>query len=244
MVVVTQAVPSNEHSVHVRPVDPSSSSILFEVSIYLVRHIRSFANDPAGDTIFDPALCPLPRWAVATFYALYGVVVVYTNVVMLYHVTTLIRRIIFRQPAWQWPPLPAARGRPHRSRMSGASAGTGSPARIRRLQHATGAPRGATGRIRGITVMQDLGMFGLGGTVMAPSAGSSSSWASGQLRNMGSRGLLGVAWVNFGAGLWTLGWGVPMINGWARRGPGMVSCDHSPTASTRKRAHRYHNLHL
>jgi hypothetical protein len=94
MVAVTQAVPSNEHSVHVHPVDPSSSSVLFDVSIYLVRHIRSFVNDPAGDTIFDPGLGLLPRWAVATFYALYGGVVVYMNVDMLYHVTTLVRRIV------------------------------------------------------------------------------------------------------------------------------------------------------
>ena len=91
------------HFVHVHPVDPSSSSILFGVSIYLVRHIRSFVNvnDPVGDTISDPALGLLPRWAVATFYALYGGVVVYTNVDMLYHVTTPVMRIVLQQPAWQ-----------------------------------------------------------------------------------------------------------------------------------------------
>jgi len=99
------AVGARAHFVHVYPVDPSSSSILFDVSIYLVRHIRSFVNDPARNTIFDPALGLLPRWTVATFYAPYGDVVVYTNVDMLYHVTTLVKRIVFRQPAWQWPPL-------------------------------------------------------------------------------------------------------------------------------------------
>jgi hypothetical protein len=96
---------SNEHSVRVHPVDPSSSSILFYVSIYLVQHIRSFVNDPAGDTIFDPGLGLLPRWAVATFYALYGGVVVYMNVDMLDHVTTLVRRIVLWHPTLQWPPL-------------------------------------------------------------------------------------------------------------------------------------------
>ena len=95
MVAVTQAVPTNGHSAHVHPVDPSSSLILLDVSIYLVRHIRSFVNDPAGDTIFDPALGLLPRRAVATF----GGVVVYTNVDMLYHVTTLVRRVVLRQSA-------------------------------------------------------------------------------------------------------------------------------------------------
>jgi hypothetical protein len=100
MVAVTQAVPRNGHSVLVHPVDPSSSLILFDVSIiYLVRDIGSFVNDPTGDTIFEPALGLLPRWAVATFYALYGGVVVYTNVDMLYHVTTLVRRVVLRQSA-------------------------------------------------------------------------------------------------------------------------------------------------
>ena len=99
MVAVTQAVPRNGHSVVVHPVDPSSSLILFDVSVYLVRHIGSFVNDPTGDTIFDPALGLLPRWAVATFYALYGGVVVYTNVDMLYHVTTLVRRVVLWQSA-------------------------------------------------------------------------------------------------------------------------------------------------
>jgi len=38
-------------------------------------------------------------------YSLYGGMVVYTNVDMLYHVTTLIRRVVLQQPVWQWPPL-------------------------------------------------------------------------------------------------------------------------------------------
>ncbi len=60
MVAVTQAVPSNGHSVHVHPVDPISSLILFDVSIYLIRHIRSFVNDPASDTIFESSARSAP----------------------------------------------------------------------------------------------------------------------------------------------------------------------------------------
>jgi hypothetical protein len=181
MVAVTQAVPSNGHLVHVHPVDPSSSLILFDVSIYLVRHIRSFVNGPAGDTIFDPALGLLPRWAVATFYALYGGVAVYTNVDMLYHVTTLVRRVVLWQSASSGLRFPIAHGRPHQSQMSGASTGTSSPARVRRLQR-------TTGRVLGDRRIHDLRMRGLGwGRRSAPSAGS-SSWASGRLRSMRSGG--------------------------------------------------------
>src|SRR6266851_3084570 len=48
--------------------------------------------------------CP-PRWALAGLYSLCGGMVVYTNVDMLYHVATLIGRVVLRQPVWQWPPL-------------------------------------------------------------------------------------------------------------------------------------------
>jgi hypothetical protein len=161
MIVVTQAVPSNEHSVHVRPVDPSSSSILFEVSIYLVRHIRSFVNDPAGNTTVDPMLGLHPRWAVATFYALYGGVVVYTNVTC----STTSRHLSCSLSSGSLPDSglrsPTSRGRPYRSRMSGASAGTSSPACARRLRRAAGAHRGAGALLaafRVTAVMHDLRM--------------------------------------------------------------------------------------
>ena len=67
--------------------------------------MRPSVNDPAGDTIFDPVLGMLPRWALAGLYSLCGSMVVYTNIDMLYHVATLIRCVVLRQSAWQWPPL-------------------------------------------------------------------------------------------------------------------------------------------
>jgi len=36
-------------------------SVLFNISLYLVQHIEPPVNDPAGDTIFDPALGMLPH---------------------------------------------------------------------------------------------------------------------------------------------------------------------------------------
>jgi hypothetical protein len=79
--------------------------VLFDISLYLVQHIPPSVNDPTGNTIFDPALGMLPRWALTGLYSLCGGMAVYTNVSMLYHVTTLIGRIVLQQPVWQWPPL-------------------------------------------------------------------------------------------------------------------------------------------
>ena len=79
-------------------------SVLFNISLYLVQHIQPSVDDPAGDTIFNPALGMLPCWALAGLYSLCGGMVVYTNVDMLYHISTLIRHIVLQQPVWQWPP--------------------------------------------------------------------------------------------------------------------------------------------
>jgi len=56
--------------------------------------MRPSVNDPTGDTIFDPVLGMLPCWALTGLYSLCGSMVVYTNVDMLYHVTTLIGCVI------------------------------------------------------------------------------------------------------------------------------------------------------
>ena len=77
---------------------------VWDLCLYTVHHLRPSANEPAGDTIFDPTLGLLPRWACAAFYtACYGILV-YTSVDMYYHIASLVGRLILRQPAWQWPP--------------------------------------------------------------------------------------------------------------------------------------------
>jgi hypothetical protein len=78
--------------------------VLFNISLYLMQHMRPSVNDPSGDTIFNTALGMLPRWALAGFYSLCGGMVVYTNVDMPYHVPTLIGHVVLRQSAWLWPP--------------------------------------------------------------------------------------------------------------------------------------------
>jgi hypothetical protein len=79
--------------------------LAFDVTHYLVQYTRPSVNVPAGDTLFDPALSTFPRCAWAAFYTLCGGTVIYTTVDALYHIATLIGRILLRQPAWHWPPL-------------------------------------------------------------------------------------------------------------------------------------------
>ena len=97
-VMVTQAVPSNDHSDHVHRVDPNLQvhTVRFP---YPLQRIFPSVNDPAGDTIFDPALGMLPRWALATYF-LCGGAMVFTNIDILCHVATLIGRVVRQQPAW------------------------------------------------------------------------------------------------------------------------------------------------
>jgi hypothetical protein len=68
---------------------------------------RPSLKHPAGDTLFDPSLTLIPRYAKAAFQVLgtCGAVVVYTTVDVLYHFATLIGYLVLRQPAWAWPPL-------------------------------------------------------------------------------------------------------------------------------------------
>jgi hypothetical protein len=100
MVMVTHAVPRNEHLIHIHPSIPAELSfklMLLNVSLYLVQHTWPSVNDPAlGVLPAGPSRPPTPMC---------GGAVVYTNVDLLYHVATLIGRVVLRHPAWQWPPL-------------------------------------------------------------------------------------------------------------------------------------------
>lgn len=79
--------------------------VAFDTSLYLIQHIRPSVNDPAGGTIFDSTLSMVPRFASAAFCAACGAMLVYAIVDIFYLISTLIGRILLRQPAWLWPPL-------------------------------------------------------------------------------------------------------------------------------------------
>ncbi|KAH9956966.1 hypothetical protein BC827DRAFT_723795 [Russula dissimulans] len=70
-------------------------------------HHRPSLDTLAVNTLFDPTLSIITRFALATFFAPPAGIVVYTTVDAMYHFATLVGRLILRQPVWQFfrPPF-------------------------------------------------------------------------------------------------------------------------------------------
>ena len=103
--MVIQALPGLGHPVHVYSRHHGQTTVLvkvvvFDASRYIVQYFQPTVDVPAGDTIFDPTLSMVPHFASAAFYALCGCITM-----LLSHVSTLVSRILLRQPVWQWPPI-------------------------------------------------------------------------------------------------------------------------------------------
>jgi hypothetical protein len=212
--------------------------LTFDVAHYLVQHTRPTVNVPAGDTLFDPALSTLPRCAWAAFYTLCGGTVIYTTVDALYHIATLVGRVLLRQPAWRWPPLS---DRPWTSTSIADFWSFRWHQFFRHLFVEFGAlvpgaalfgrPGALVGAFVVSGVMHDVGMWGLGrGTEFGTVGGFFVLMGFGACAEIGFReltgrkvgGLWGWAWTM----AWTLGWGTLMIDAWARRG--MIAADFFP----------------
>jgi hypothetical protein len=212
---------------------------VYDLCIYTVQHLRPSVNDPAGDTIFDPALDVRPRLAYAAFFTVCAGMVVYTSVDMYYHVASLFGRLVLRQTASQWPPLS---DRPWMSTSIADFWRSRWHQLFRHLFVAFGARPGGrrlglgrTGTLLGAfgasAVIHDLGMWGLGrGTefrtvgsffvLMGVGAALEHAFEGMTGRRVG--GFCGWAWTMG----WTIGWGTLMVDAWVRRG--MVAVDSPP----------------
>ena len=211
--------------------------LAFDACHYLIQHTRPSINHPAGDTLFDPTLSLIPRFACAAFFTLCGGLVVYTTVDAMYHAATLVGRVVLRQPAWQWPPLS---DRPwastsitdfwsfrwhqffrHLFVVFGARPGGA----------LLGRPGALIGAFTVSAVMHDLGMWGLGrgtefttagGFFVLMGVGAALEHAFARVTGRSVGGVWGWAWTM----AWTLTWGTLMMDAWARRG--MIACDFFP----------------
>ncbi len=225
------------------PPPPSLATVIFklllkltvyDMAIYIVRRARPLIDTPEGDTFFDPHLDPLPRAALAAFLTLCGGIVVYTNIDVVYHIATLVGRVLLRQPATDWPAVSA---RP----WTATSIADFWSARwhqiLRHLFIAFGArPGGALlgrpGALLGAfgvsAVLHYVGMWGLGRGMEFSTGGAffvlmgvgvvlECVWQ--RTTGMQVRGFLGWAWTM----TWTLFWGTFMLDGWARQG--LMGCD-------------------
>ncbi|KAI0266911.1 hypothetical protein BGY98DRAFT_1148178 [Russula aff. rugulosa BPL654] len=123
--------------------------------------LRPSVNVPSGDSVFDPTLSFVPRYARAGFYAICGGMMVYTLVEVFYHTATLIGRILLRQLAWRWPALT------HRQWTSTSMTEFRWHQIFRYIYVVFGAalfrrPGALVGAFAVSGVMHDLGMWGLG----------------------------------------------------------------------------------
>ncbi|KAH9059500.1 hypothetical protein EDB87DRAFT_759986 [Lactarius vividus] len=221
-----------------RPPPPSLAAVVFKLllkltvydtALYIIQRTRPSVVALPGDTLFDPHLDPVPRTALAASLALCGATVMYTSIDVIYHIATLIGRVLFRQPAADWPALSA---RPwtatsivdfwsfrwhqffrHVFVVFGARPG--------------GALFGQPGALFGAfgisAVLHYFGVWGLGrGTefsgaggffvLMGIGAGLERVWQ--RATGMQVRGFWGWAWTMS----WTLFWGTIMLDAWARHG--------------------------
>lgn len=76
---------------------------VFDASGYIIQWACPAVNSPKGGSIFDPSLTFVPRITLAAFCCICGGVWTYAMVDSLYHIFTLIGRIVLRQPASAWP---------------------------------------------------------------------------------------------------------------------------------------------
>ena len=77
--------------------------IVFDASQYIIQCACPSVNNPGGGSIFDPDLSFLPRAALAAFSGICGGVWVYAWTDSMYHISSLVGRIILRHPASLWP---------------------------------------------------------------------------------------------------------------------------------------------
>lgn len=73
--------------------------------IHTTLQISGGLTSPAGDSIYDLSLPPLPRYLRSTFLTFLTGLSVYTAVNTLYQFFTLVGLLVFRQTQSQWPPL-------------------------------------------------------------------------------------------------------------------------------------------
>ena len=200
-----------------------------DTSQYIMQYICPSINNPGGGSFFDPSLSFLPRIALAALSGICGGVWVYGVVDSLYHVATLIGRIILRQPASQWPRLS------HRPWMATSIQEFWS---FRWHQffrhffivfgaHPGGALLGKPGALIGAftvsAIFHHIGSWGLGhgtefstigGFFLLMGFGALMEHAFEQATGLRVQGWIGRSWTM----LWTLLWGMFMLDGWARRG--------------------------
>ncbi|KAH9030384.1 hypothetical protein EDB84DRAFT_1669690 [Lactarius hengduanensis] len=201
-----------------------SSITMFDASRYRIQLVcPAVSSSPSGGSIFDPNLSLLPRIASAVFAGICGGIWTYLLVETMYHMAALIGRLVCRQPGSHWPPIS------HRPWLSTSLHEFWSYRWHQLPRHIFvtfgarpgGALLGQPGALMGAfavsAVLHHFAMWGIGN-------GSEFSTV-GFKKVMGMRvgGFFGWLWTT----LWVIGWGIFLIDTWARHG--MLASEIFPT---------------
>jgi hypothetical protein len=202
---------------------------IFDGSQSIIHHFFPSTNHPNGGSIFDPNLTLMPRTALAVFCGICGGMWAYALIDFVYHVSTLVGRTIFRQPASMWPP---AFRRPWMSTSIGEFWSYRWHPFARQVFIVFGARPGGKlfgkpGALMGAfslsAFLHHLGLWAVGngsefvtagGFFLLMGIGVLMEGAFTKATGLKVRGWLGWAWT----AVWTTVCGTFMIDGWARHG--------------------------
>jgi len=208
--------------------------IALDAAHYLLQLSRPSTYRLEGDTIFDDTLTPIPRLLVASCICLFGMVIIYTSVEIVYQVSALFGQIVFSQSATQWPRIA---NQPWLSASVTEFWGERWHQCFRHLFIVYGSRPGREvagwyGSIMGAyivsAVMHVLGLWGLGrGTEFGHTGGFFIMIGAGTILERQWKVWTGKTVTGVAGKLWTaawqLIWGAGMVDEWARRG--MVAND-------------------
>ena len=204
--------------------------ITFDASQYLIHRVSpSVGSNPSGGSLFDPNLEFLPRYASAAFAGICGGVWAYSLIEVAYRMGALVGRVVFRQPASDWPPIS---DRPWLSTSLHQYWSSRWHQQFRHLFVVFGArPGGALlgrpgaliGAFAVSAVLHYIAAFGLGsrpefaplgGFFLVMGFGTAMEAAFRSKTGARVQGFYGWLWTM----LWTTFWGTWMMDSWARHG--------------------------
>jgi len=187
---------------------------VWDLCLYTMHHLRPSANDPAVDTIFDPTLDLLPRWACTALFAVCYGMLVYTSVDMYYSTTSRRSALSAHRPPH--PPtasleMAAALQLPmdiHLDRrFLEIPLAPVLPAHVCRLRRAARQLTSAhfSGAFGASAVIHDLGMWGLGrGTEFRTVGGFFVLMGIGVILEHGFKGMTGRCVGGFWGWVWVV----------------------------------------
>jgi hypothetical protein len=203
---------------------------VYDTAQYLMQRVCPTINNPTGGgSFFDPNLSFFPRNALAAFAGICGGVWTCSLVEMLYRFATLVGRVLFRQPASNWPPVS------HRPWLSTSVNEYWSVRWHQLFRHVFitfgarpgGALLGRPGAVMGAfavsAVLHHIAVWGLGNGVEFSTAGgffllmglgANMEVVFEKATGIRVRGFPGWLWTMS----WTLLWGTLMLDGWVRHG--------------------------